>query len=169
MEEIRTTFASGLPDIAGLVFKIADLMSAIKGGLLGTLGNFVGSFFVFQGLVRAYRMANNRFGRWDNDALNSVFMPIFWGVVLIHFWASQQMLSDYFELNGGALSPPESSSYLKTVWSALMGILHAFGAIAIFRGFLLAKAAADGTAQGHKSPAWGAFWHVLGGVLLMGM
>lgn len=161
-------FASGIPDVTELLRQIGTVMTAIggEGGLVANVAALTGGFFIIQAAFRAYGLADNVHKRGEGGVM-SILSPIFFGTILINFWMSQQQVADQLALTGGVLSPALPSQYLQQMWAALKVVLNGFGAITLFRGFLLAKAAGDGTAHGHQSPAWAAFWHVTGGVLLM--
>lgn len=136
-----------------------------EGGLVANVAALVGGFFIIQAAYRAYGLADE--GHKNNGGVMSILSPMFFGTILINFWMSQQQVAEQLALTGGVLSPALPSQYLQQMWDALKVVLNGFGAITFFRGVLLAKAAGDGTANGHHSPAWAAFWHVTGGVLLM--
>ena len=152
-------------DLSQMVTSAASTMSLISGqnGLLSILAGLVGAFFVFHGFKTMRSQAESPNG---GDKSNP-WMSIFYGVVLMSFWQAQGMVSDQLQLSGNILSPSVPPGYLRQVWTAVHSMLSGFGAISIFRGILLAKAAGDGSAQGHNSPAWGALWHVVGGAILM--
>lgn len=162
--------ASGIPDITGILTQIGGVMTTIGGqsGLIANIAALTGGFFVVQAMWRAYELADNVHKRGEGGAM-SVIAPVFWGTILINFWVSQQSVAEQLALTGGVLSPDLPSQYMKQMWGALTTIMNGFGTIMMFRGFLLAKAAGDGTARGHNSPGWAAFWHILGGVLLVKM
>lgn len=159
--------AGNLPDILDILTQIGDVMKEIGGerGLIAYLAMLIGGFFIIQAMVRAYEFANP-YKRGDSGVMG-IIAPIFWGIILINFWMSQETIAEQLALSGGVLSQELPAPYLQQMWNAITAILNGFGTAMTFRGFLLAKAAGDGTARGHESPAWGAFWHILGGVLLM--
>lgn len=163
---------SGIPDLTTILNNIGTVMSAIdkNGGVLTSLAGLVGVFFIFQSLRRMGMVAQ------DSSALRGgtgegqyIFVPLFFGVLFLNFWATQQSITDTFGLSGGVLSPATPTPYLQQLWSAMVTVLHGFGYIAIFRGLLLLKGAGDGTVNGHHSPVWGGFWHILGGALLINL
>lgn len=143
--------------------KTISLMSGER-GLIVNLAGLVGAFFVAQGLVRVRNLGSSSgYGGHDKNP----WSPIFFGILLLNFWQAQGQLSDQLALTGNMLSPAIPNGYMQQVWQAIKVILNGFGLIAIFRGLLLAKAAGEGSAQGHNSPAWGALWHIVGGAILM--
>lgn len=161
---------SGIPDITAITKGIGDVMTTINGpsGLIAKLSLLVGGFFVIQAMMRAKNMASPHHGGGQNGtSVVGVMSSLFWGIVLINFWEGQQQVADQLSLTGGVLNPSFPDGRLNEIWTALKVILNGFGVITFFRGLLVAKAAGDGTANGHKSPAWGALWHIVGGVLLM--
>ena len=154
-----------ITDLSQMVTSVAGAMSLIAGqnGLLSVLAGIVGSGFVFLGLKALRDQASNPHGGDKTGAWSSIFF----GVVLMSFWQFQGMVSDQLQLSGNILSPTAGPGYLGQMWTSVEIMLNGFGAISVFRGILLAKAAGDGSAQGHHSPAWGALWHVIGGAVMM--
>lgn len=161
-------FASGLPDITDLLLQIGTITNAMggEGGMISKAAVLVGGFFLCQAAYRAYQAASPH-GGGQHGGMERIAVPVFFGTLLINFWATQQGVSDQLALQGGVLSPALPSAYLQQMWAALKTVLHGFGTVMVFRGLLLAKSIGDGQHGGHNNPAWGAFWHVVGGALLM--
>jgi hypothetical protein len=155
-----------ITDLSQTIIEISKQVSLLNGehGLIALLAAFVGAFFVFQGVWRLAKGAmSNGYGGNDKNP----WSPILFGILLLNFWQAQTQLSDQLALTGNMLAPSIPNGYMTQVWAAIKVILNGYGAIAIFRGMLLAKAAGEGTASGHQSPAWGSLWHIVGGAILM--
>jgi len=158
----------GIPDVTEILVHLGGVSKLFGGesGLIAILSGLVGGFFVLQSAYRAYHMAQPH-GGGQQGGMERILMPLFFGVILVNFWQAQQQISDQFALSGGVLSPTLPSQHLQQMWNALRVVLNGFGTIMVFRGFLLAKSLGDGSHGGQQNPAWGAFWHVMGGILLM--
>lgn len=154
-------------DLMHILTNVSHALNSLNGehGLIALLAAFLGAFFVFQGVWRLKSNATSH--GYGHD--KSPWSPLIFGILLLNFWEAQSQLSDQLALTGNMLAPsiPADKQYIQQAWAAIKVILNGYGAIAILRGMLLAKAAGDGTASGHQSPAWGAFWHVVGGAILM--
>lgn len=157
---------SGLPDLAGLMTSIGSVLSSMGGstGLISTLAALVGTVFIFQFLYRAYDISKT--GGNQQGTMMHLASPLVFGVLMLGFWQTQQGITDTLKLSS-VLSPSMPAPYLTTVWAAFVTMAHGFGVIAIFRGLLIAKSSAEG--GNHNASAWGAFWHTLGGVLLVNL
>lgn len=154
-------------DLLGILTDVSHALNLLTGehGLIAMFAAFAGAFFVFQGVWRLAKSATSN-GYGGND--KNPWSPILFGILLLNFWEAQGQLSDQLALTGNMLAPAiPDKQYIRQAWAALKVILNGYGAISILRGMLLAKAAGDGTATGHHSPAWGAFWHIVGGSILM--
>lgn len=158
-----------LPDVVAIIKSVGSAMNAVGGekGLIATSAVLIGTFFIFQALVRAYQAASPHGGSGQHSSFGSFMSPLFFGMLLVNFWASQQSVADQIALSGSLLSPTLPNAFAEQVWSALQMMLHGFGTVMTLRGLLLAKSAGDGSAGGNQSPGWSAFWHILGGVILM--
>jgi hypothetical protein len=158
----------GIPNVTEILVRLGEVSKVFSGenGLIAILSGLVGGFFILQSAYRAYHMAQPH-GGGQQGGIERILVPLFFGVILINFWQAQQQISEQFALSGGVLSPVMPSQYLQQMWDALRVVLNGFGTIMVFRGFLLAKSLGDGVHGGQQNPAWGAFWHVMGGILLM--
>lgn len=153
-------------DLLHILTDVSHALNLLTGehGLIAMLSAFLGAFFVLQGVWRLKSNATS--SGYGHD--KSPWSPLLFGILLLNFWEAQGQLSDQLALTGNMLAPSvPDKQYIRQAWAAIKVILNGYGAIAILRGMLLAKAAGDGTASGHQSPAWGAFWHITGGAILM--
>jgi hypothetical protein len=160
---------SGIPDLASLLTSIGTTLSAMTGssGIVTNIAGLVGAFFIYQFLTRMYEISKSNGG--NDKGIAYIASPFIFGMLLVNFFVVQQSITDTFQLSGGVLSPSMPAPYLTTMWAAVKTVAHGFGFISVFRGLMLAKTAAEGQSSGHQSPAWGSFWHIIGGVLLINL
>jgi hypothetical protein len=163
------SFSSVLPDITSVLVQIGSVTTAMSGetGLVAVGAGLIGGFFIAQAVYRAYHMAQPQ-GGGHQGGIERIVIPLFFGVLLLNFWVAQQQIAGQLALTGGALSPTMPQPYLQQAWDALKTVSKGYGTIMVFRGLLLAKSLGDGgNGGGHNNPAWGALWHIVGGILLM--